>query len=77
MESNMKNFKILLAMTALLSGGALQAQATGDTAVQTVKTAKANNWQNWTFAGSMLLTAAGAIFVVSMHNGNKTTSTSH
>lgn len=73
----MRKFGILLAFTALLSGGSLQAQATGDAAVQTVKTAKSNNWQNWTFAGSALLTAAGAIFVVSMHNGNEAQSTSH
>lgn len=70
----MKKF-ILAALIALTMN--VQAQTTGEPAVQTVKTAKANNWQNWTFAGSMLLTAAGAIFVVSMHNGNKTSSTSH
>ncbi|MBX7067488.1 MAG: hypothetical protein K1X28_09685 [Parachlamydiales bacterium] len=73
----MKKLKTILALMTLLCGGTLQAQATGDTAVQTVKTVKANNWQNWAFAGSMLLTAAGAIFVVSMHNGNESSSTSH
>lgn len=73
----MKKLGILLTLAALLSGGSLNAQTTGDAAVQTAKTAKSNNWQNWTFAGSALLTAAGAIFVVSMHNGNSVASTSH
>lgn len=71
----MKKLGILLTFMALLSGGSLQAQATGGAAVATAKTAKANNWQNWTFAGSALLTAAGAIFVVSMHNGNSVSGT--
>jgi hypothetical protein len=73
----MKNLGIMLTLAALLSGGTLQAQATGNAAVATAKTAKSNNWQNWAFAGSALLTAAGAVFVVSMHNGNSVSSTSH
>lgn len=73
----MKKLKVLLMFAALLSGGKLQAQNTGDAAVATAKTAKSNNWQNWTFAASALVTAAGAVFVVSMHNGNVVSSTSH
>lgn len=59
-----------LTLVALLAGSSLQAQTTGNTAVTTAKTAKENHWQNWTFAASAMATAAGAIFVVSMDNGN-------
>ncbi len=70
----MKNLTALLTMTTLLSTGVLQAQTTGETAVATAQTATSNQWQNWTFAASAMATAAGAIFVVSMHNGNASSS---
>lgn len=73
----MKKLSIIFTLVALLSGTGLQAQTTGGTAVATAKTAKSNNWQNWTFAASAMATAAGAIFVVTMHNGNASSSTSH
>lgn len=73
----MKKLTSLLTFLVLLSNTSLYAQNPGGAAVETVRTAKANNWQNWAFAGSALLTAAGAILVVSMHNGEKVQSTSH
>lgn len=73
----MKNATTLLTLTALLLNTSLNAQATGNASVEPVKIAKANNWQNWAFASSALLTAAGAIFVVSINNGKKVQSTSH
>ncbi len=72
----MKKFGILWILATLLYGGGLNAQATGHAAVQTIQTAKSNNWQNWIFAGSVLLTAAGAILVVSMDNGHSVASAS-
>jgi len=61
--------KLIISALIILTATA-QAQTTGEAAVATAKVAKENNWQNWVFAGCALLTAAGAIFVVSMHNGN-------
>ena len=73
----MKKLTTIVIFVALLINTNLNAQNTGDAAVEPVKTATANNWQNWAFAGSALLTAAGAIFVVSINNGEKIQSTSH
>lgn len=72
----MKNSGILWILVALLFGGSLNAQGTGDAAVQTTQTAKSNHWQNWTFAGIALVIAAGAILVVSMDNGHSAPSSS-
>ena len=66
----MKQVGILWILIALLFGGNLNAQGTGEAAVQTTQTAKSNNWQNWTFAAVALVIAAGAILVVSMDNGH-------
>lgn len=63
-------------IVALLFGSALQAQ-TGDGAVETAKIAKSSNWQNWTFAGTLLVIATGAILIISMHNGSEVETTSH
>ncbi len=65
----------LLAVSLL--GGTLQAQTTGEGATQTVKIAKSNNWQNWVFASSMLLTAAGALIAISMDTGHVPSDSSH
>lgn len=73
----MRKLKILFGWASLISVGTIQAQGTGEPAVQSVKTAKTNNWQNWAFAGSMLLTAAGAIFFVAANNGNASSDNSH
>ena len=62
---------------ALLLGRALFAQESGEVAVQTAKATVSNQWQNWVFAGSLLLTAATGILLVSLHTGNSPTSTSH
>ena len=64
----MKKIPLLLAM--LLTMMNLQAQTTGEAAVATTKTATSTNSQNWTFAAIALVTAAGAIFVISMDNGS-------
>ena len=72
----MKKFTILSTFVMLLMNADLEAQATGEASVATVKTAKENHWQNWTFAGSAVLTAATAIFIVSMNDGKKVQSTS-
>ena len=64
-------------IAALVLGGSLHAQETGDVAAQTAHVAKTNNWQNWTFAGSLVLLAGVAIFVISIHDGNEAQSTSH
>ena len=73
----MKKLTTLLTFIALLINTSLNAENTGNAAVEPVKTARANNWQNWAFAGSALFTAAGAILVVSLNNGKKAQSTSH
>lgn len=73
----MKKRTTLLTLVTLLINTSLNAQNTGNAAVEPVKTASENNWQNWAFAGSALIIAAGAIFVVSINNGEKVQSTSH
>lgn len=65
----MKNLTALLTMTTLLSTGVLQAQTTGETAVATAQTATSNQWQNWTFAATALITATAGIIAVSLDNG--------
>ena len=55
----------------------LHAQNTGSEAIETVKIAASNEWPNWVFAGSALLTATGAILAVSLQNGEKVQNTSH
>ena len=72
----MRNFTLLLILFSLLTQGSVSAQTTGVAAVETVETASEGSWQNWVFAGSAILTAAGAIFVVTMNNGKKVQSTS-
>jgi hypothetical protein len=64
-------------LIALLLGRVLFAQESGEAAVQTAKTAISNQWQNWVFAGSLLLTAATGILVVSLHTGSSPTNTTH
>lgn len=71
----MQQIRICL-VTLLFFGRALFAETSGDTAVQTAKDASSNEWQNWIFAGSLLLTAASGIIVVSLHTGNSSSSTS-
>ena len=61
--------RLLLPLTVVLASGNLQAQATGTAAVVTAETAKSSNWQSWTFAASAIVTAAGAVFLVSLHDG--------
>lgn len=70
----MKQITALLTAAALLSGTALQAQATGGGAASSTTTAKGNNWQNWAFAGSAIVTAAIGVFVVTMNNGQSSQS---
>jgi hypothetical protein len=72
----MKKLTILLTLTALLSVTGLQAQAPGAGAATASDTGSSNNWQNWTFAGCALATAAAGIFVVAMGNG-ESSSTAH
>lgn len=69
----MKKLISIFVLTALLSGN-LQAQQTGAGASTSSNAGLGNNWQNWAFAGSAMVTAACAIFVVSMHNGQSSTS---
>jgi hypothetical protein len=68
----MKKITTYLTMIALLSGASLSAQQTGAGASSSSYTGLNNNWQNWVFAGSALLTASVAVFVVSMGNGQST-----
>jgi len=56
----------------LLSIANLQAAETGDAAVATAETAKDNHWQNWTFVGTAAVTAAAAVFLVSLDHGSHT-----
>ncbi len=67
----MKNVTTLLILTVLFTGRTLQAQNTGDAAAVTVQEAKSNAWQNWTFAAIALVTAAAAVFIVSMDDGHR------
>jgi glucose/arabinose dehydrogenase len=46
-----------------------QAQTQGVASANAAATASSSDWQNWTFAGSALATAAVGIFVVAMGNG--------
>lgn len=69
----MKKITALFTAAALLSGSALQAQ-TGGGAASSSTTAKGNNWQNWAFAGSAIVTAAIGVFVVTMNNGQSSQS---
>lgn len=63
-------------LLALFFGRALFGQTSGDAAVQTAKDASSNDWQNWVFMGSLLLTAASGIIVVSLNTGNSSSSIS-
>lgn len=67
---------ILCLLTALLSTANVQAQAPGVGAATASDVGVSNNWQNWTFAGCALATAAAGIIVVSMNNG-QSASTAH
>ncbi len=69
----MKKITALFTAAALLSGSALHAQ-TGGGAASSSTTAKGNNWQNWAFAGSAIVTAAIGVFVVTMNNGQSSQS---
>ncbi len=60
----MKRFFLI---TALLFGTHLQAQ-TGDAAVANTETAT-SGWQSWTFVATAIVTAATAVFVVSLDSG--------
>lgn len=68
----MKKRIILLALFAS-SYCNLQAQETQTTtgvgAASASSVAQANNWENWVFAGSAMITAAAGIFVITMGNG--------
>lgn len=70
----MRKITALFTAAALLSGTALQAQATGGGAANSSSTAQGNNWQNWAFAGSAIVTAAIGVFVVTMNNGQSSQS---
>jgi hypothetical protein len=62
---------ITLTLIVFLNTTPLQAytisKSTGNGAQQAVETSQ---WQNWTFAGTALFTAAAGIILVSMDNGN-------
>lgn len=72
----MKKITSLLTLIALVSGSGLHAQ-TGTAAANSSSVAKGNNWQNWVFATSALVTAAVSIFVVSMNSGSSSQGHSH
>lgn len=61
--------KILLIAVAALSALPLQAQ-TGDAAVSSENAASDSQWQNWTFAGTTLVTAATAVLILLTDNGS-------
>ena len=69
----MKKSTILLVLIALLSTQILVAQDVGAGAVVASQTSSSNNWQNWVFASSALISAAIGIVIVSLNPG----STSH
>lgn len=56
--------KILLALVLVTS---LQAQTEGPPPVRKTE----SNWQNWVFVTTMFVTAASALFIVSMDNGKE------
>lgn len=55
---------ILIALT--LSS---HAEETANVAVATVQEAKESNWQNWAFAGTLIVVATGAIIFVAANDG--------
>ncbi len=67
--------KNLLTLIVFLSN--ILCAQTGEVAVQTVEAAKSNDWQSWAFGISALITAAAGVFVVSIHNGERTQSAAH
>jgi len=57
---------------ALILGTTLQAvqiNPPGSAAATGAKTATDSNWQNWAFAGTMILTAAAGVFAASVASG--------
>lgn len=54
---------------ALFSGLSLSAQETGEAAVNSASIASSNNWQNWAFAGTAIVTASVGVFLVTLDSG--------
>ena len=67
----MKKLSASLIFTFLFSSADLQAQTTGEAALSTAKTAADNHWQNWAFAASAVVTAAGAVIAIAVDDGHK------
>ncbi|HSX10542.1 MAG TPA: hypothetical protein VLF94_02345 [Chlamydiales bacterium] len=61
----MKRFILIL-----LLSGSLQAQ-TGDAAVASTNAASDSQWQNWTFAGTFVATATGAVLILLTDTGSQ------
>ncbi len=68
--------KRIVTFALIVLTATLQAQTTGETAVSTMRMARSNNWQIWTFASCALATAAGAVFVITMESGNHVSTSS-
>ena len=60
----MRKLMLILAMSA-----ALNAQGTGDGAIEAAKNAKDSNWKNWTFASVLVVTASLGIYLVAINSG--------
>lgn len=61
--------KFLFIALAALIAGPLQAQ-TGDAAIASTNAASDSQWQNWTFAGTTLVTATTAVLILLTDNGS-------
>lgn len=64
----MKKFALILIL--LVSGPKLHAQE-GEAALESTKIIKESQWQNWVFAATAIVTAATAVYLVSLDNGRK------
>ena len=71
----MKKLTTLLTLGSLISAQAQTtdeaAATTGEAAVVTVEAVQSNNWQNWAFVATAVVTATAAIFFISINNGHE------
>ena len=53
-----------------LGASAMQAQETGAASVESAQVAQASQWQNWTFAGTAMVTAAAGVCILAADDGH-------
>ncbi len=73
----MKTLITFLLLFTLVSTSPIHAQVEGAATVNTSNLGKDNEWQNWIFAISAMVTAAVGVLVVSLNQGSPAPDTPH